>query len=62
MFMPEKTAFGYTLLEKYGLVRAVQWHLSQNGPWRYPLSEIYQTAEVTEALEKQVALSSSAVA
>ena len=44
------------------LVRDVQWHLSQNGPWHYQLSEIYQTAEVTAALEKQVALSSSAVA
>jgi hypothetical protein len=44
------------------LVRDVQQHLAQNGPWRYQLSEIYQTAEVTEALEKQVALPSSAVA
>jgi putative transposase len=44
------------------LVHDVQWHLSQNGPWHYQLSEIYQTAEVTQALEKQVALSSSAVA
>jgi hypothetical protein len=43
-------------------VRDVQQHLAQNGPWRYQLSEIYQAAEVTEALEKQVALSSSAVA
>jgi putative transposase len=44
------------------LVHDVQQHLAQNGPWHYPLSEIYQAAEVTEALEKQVALSSSAVA
>jgi transposase len=43
-------------------VRDVQQHLAQNGPWHYRLSEIYQAAEVTEALEKQVALSSSAVA
>ena len=33
------------------LVRDVQRHLTQNGPWRYQLSEIYQAAEVTEALE-----------
>jgi transposase len=46
----------------WDLVRDVQQHLTQNGPWHYQLSEIYQTAEVTEALEKQVALSSSAVA
>jgi hypothetical protein len=43
-------------------VHDVQQHLAQNGPWRYQLSEIYQAADVTEALEKQVALSSSAVA
>jgi hypothetical protein len=44
------------------LVRDVQQHLAQNGPWHYQLSEVYQAAEVTETLEKQVALSSSAVA
>jgi transposase len=44
------------------LVNDVQKHLAQNGPWHYRLSEIYQTAEVTQALEKQAALSSSAVA
>jgi transposase len=44
------------------LVNDVQQHLIQNGPWHYQLSEIYQAAEVTQALEKQAPLSSSAVA
>lgn len=32
------------------LVSDVVWHLKVNGPWRYKLSEIYHTAEVTEAV------------
>jgi transposase len=44
------------------LVNDVQKHLAQNGPWRYRLSELYQTAEVTQALKEQTALPSSAVA
>lgn len=44
------------------LVHDVQRHLAQNGPWRYQLSDIYQAAEVTQALEKQEALSSLALA
>jgi transposase len=44
------------------LVHDVQRHLAQNGPWHYQLSEIYQTAEVTQALQKHAALSVSAVA
>jgi transposase len=44
------------------LVSDVQKHLAQNGPWHYRLSEIYQEAEVTQALQKQAALPDSAVA
>src|SRR4051812_28850566 len=44
------------------LVADVKRHLAQNGPWHYRLSEIYQAAEVTQALKKQTALPSSAVA
>jgi transposase len=44
------------------LVKDVERHLKQNGPWHYHLSEIYYAAEVTRALRKQAALPSSAVA
>jgi transposase len=44
------------------LVADVERHLMQNGPWCYQLSEIYQTAEVTQTLRKQAALHGSAVA
>jgi transposase len=44
------------------LVNDVKRHLKQNGPWRYHLSEIYQAVEVTQALKKRAACSSSAVA
>jgi transposase len=44
------------------LVRDVQRHLAQNGPWQYRLSDIYQTAEVTQVLQKQSEFASSAVA
>ncbi|MFL6465508.1 MAG: IS630 family transposase [Bryobacteraceae bacterium] len=42
------------------LVTDVERHLAQNGPWHYQLSDLYQSAEVTEALKKQAALFSSA--
>jgi transposase len=45
-----------------GLVADVEQHLIQNGPWQYQLSEIYQEVEVTQALKKQDALPSGAVA
>ena len=32
------------------LVGDVVWHLRVNGPWRYKLSEIYYTREVTQAV------------
>jgi transposase len=44
------------------LVADVERHLMQNGPWRYQLSEIYQSTDVTQALKKQVTLPGSAVA
>jgi len=44
------------------LVADVERHLMQNGPWRYQLSEIYQSTEVTQALQKQAALPGSAAA
>jgi transposase len=44
------------------LVHDVQKHLAQNGPWQYQLSEIYQSAEVTQSLQEQAELTSSAVA
>ena len=34
------------------LVADVVWHLKQNGPWRYRLSEIYYTPEVDQAVTK----------
>jgi transposase len=44
------------------LVADVERHLKQNGPWHDQPSEIYQAAEVTQALQKQANLPSSAVA
>jgi hypothetical protein len=44
------------------LVADVERHLKQNGPWHDQPSEIYQAAEVTQALKKQADLPSSAVA
>ena len=32
------------------LMGDVVWHLRVNGPWRYRLSEIYYTPEVTQAV------------
>jgi transposase len=33
------------------LVTGVEWHLVANGPWRYKLSELYSTPEVTAAVQ-----------
>jgi transposase len=44
------------------LVADVERHLKQNGPWPYQLSELYQEAEVTQALKRHAARSSAAVA
>jgi transposase len=35
----------------WAVVRDVKKHLSVNGPWRYELSELYYTAEVTAAVQ-----------
>jgi DDE superfamily endonuclease len=37
------------------LVRDVEQHLSINGPWRYELSEIYYTPDVTAAVQALLA-------
>ena len=34
------------------LVQDVERHLQENGPWRYHLSQLYQTPEVTAAVEQ----------
>lgn len=33
------------------MVKDVEQHFAVNGPWRYQLSEIYYTPEVTAAVE-----------
>jgi len=35
----------------WAVVRDVEEHLAVNGPWRYELSEIYYTTEVTTAVQ-----------
>ena len=40
----------------------VKQHLRVNGPWRYALSEIYYTPEVTAAVAARLAAESSLVA
>jgi transposase len=51
----------HTRKRMWALVQDVKQHLRVNGPWRYALSEIYYTPEVTEAVEAlQVADSSLA--
>ena len=32
------------------LVSDVVWHLKRNGPWRYKLSDIYDTPEIDQAV------------
>jgi transposase len=44
------------------LVADVERHLTQNGPWRYRLSEIYQSDELTQVLKQHAAPPCSAVA
>jgi transposase len=52
----------HTRKRMWDLGQDVKQHLRVNGPWRYALSEIYYTPEVTEAVEAlQVADSSLAV-
>ena len=58
----DKCTRNHTRKRIWHLVQDVHQHLRVNGPWRYALSEIYYTSEVTEAVEAlQVADSSLAV-
>ena len=40
----------HTRKRMWHLVEDVKQHLRVNGPWRYALSEIYYTSEVTTAV------------
>jgi transposase len=37
------------------LIKDVEWHVQENGPWRYKLSQLYGDPEVTAAVEAIVA-------
>jgi transposase len=47
----DKCTRNHTRKRMWHLVQDVKRHLRSNGPWRYALSEIYYTPEVTAALE-----------
>jgi transposase len=47
----DKCTRNHTRKRMWHLVQDVQRHLRSNGPWRYALSEIYYTPEVTAAVE-----------
>jgi transposase len=47
----DKCTRNHTRKRIWHLVQDVQQHLRVNGPWRYALSEIYSTPEVTAAVE-----------
>jgi transposase len=58
----DKCTRNHTRKRMWHLLQDVKRHLRSNGPWRYVLSEIYYTPEVTAALEAlQTADSSLAV-
>ena len=46
----DKCTRNHTRKRMWGLVQDVKQHLRVNGPWRYALSEIYYTPEVTAAV------------
>ena len=48
----DKVTRNHTRKQIWRLVEDVKRHLVQNGPWRYRLSEIYFTAEVTTAVQR----------
>jgi hypothetical protein len=33
------------------LVQDIEQHIAENGPWQYRLSQLYETSEVTAAVE-----------
>jgi hypothetical protein len=47
----DKCTRNHTRKRMWHLVQDVKRHLRSNGPWRYALSEIYYTPEVTAAVE-----------
>jgi transposase len=48
----DKVTRNHTRKQIWRLVEDVKRHLAENGPWRYRLSEIYFTAEVTTAVQR----------
>ena len=48
--VPEKWTRNHTRKRIWHLVGDVKQHLRVNGPWRYALSELYYTPEVTAAV------------
>ena len=57
----DKVTRNHRRKRRRNLVDDVERHLKQKGAWQYQLSEIYQAAEGTQALQKQADLPSSAV-
>jgi len=55
----DKCTRNHTRKRIWHLVQDVKQHLLGNGPWRYALSEIYYTPEVTAALQALQTLDSS---
>jgi hypothetical protein len=49
--VPDKCTRNHTRKRIWHLVQDVKRHLQVNGPWRYALSEIYYTPEVTAAVQ-----------
>ena len=47
----DKCTRNHTRKQMWHLVQDVKQHLRDNGPWRYALSDIYYTPEVTAAVE-----------
>lgn len=47
----DKCTRNHTRKRMWHLVQDVKQHLRVNGPWRYALSEIYYTPEVTAAVQ-----------
>jgi len=58
----DKCTRNHTRKRMWHLVQDVKRHLRSNGPWRYALSEIYYTPEVTAAVEALQTADSSLVA
>jgi transposase len=47
----DKCTRNHTRKRMWHLVQDVKRHLQSNGPWRYALSELYYTPEVTAAVQ-----------